>query len=129
MLKGVVTLRDELEGSDAEFRDILDYPDWLWFGIWDGIYLLDFLGCDSSRHYKEFGSITEQEAQSFGLDKLFTWFVIFGNRERIVDGLIGRGVENGTVYLITRRLVELLESDRRKMELIEDSTWTAASQR
>lgn len=46
----------------------------------------------------------EREAVSFDLEQLATWFVAFGNLERMAEGLIGEGAENGTVDLIARKL-------------------------
>lgn len=124
LFEGVIGLRDHLRVSYApEWHPAYEqeggvtavgfpvYPDWLWEGIWDGIYLLDFLGVDYRRHYEEFRFINEQEAGEFTLEQVVTWFVIFGNRERISEGLIGAGAQDGTIYLIANRLLELLQGE------------------
>ena len=142
LLEGVIELRDKLEGGYTatwhgaeEWNDgviALGYPkyeDWLWNGIWDGIYLFDFLGGDYSLHREEFRFITEREAQSFDLNQLHTWFVCFGSGERFGDGMVASGAEDGTVYLIAKRAVELIEQDRSLLRMINSSEWTKDSGR
>ncbi|WP_018017625.1 hypothetical protein [Corynebacterium capitovis] len=138
LYEGVVTLRDNLREpytpSWCRAQEQADgviavgyptYPDWLWSGIWDGIYLIEFFGADYFTYYDEFDFIEDpDEVKQFTLDKLYTWFVVFGNRERMSEGLIGNGAEQGTVFLIADRLIELLNSDRSAMSAIGTSNWT-----
>lgn len=47
----------------------------------------------------------------------------------MAEGLIGEGAEDGTVYLIARKLHDVITSDRRMMSAITGSDWTAERQR
>lgn len=140
LYEGVVRLRDNLrepynptwEAAREQVDGVIavgypTYPDWLWWGIWDGIYLIEFLGADYFKHYDEFAFIDDpDEVKQFTLDKLYRWFVIFGSRERLSEGLIGDGAKQGTVFLIADRLIELLNDDRSAMSAINTSNWTKA---
>lgn len=142
LLEGVEKLRDNLadgytpawhkaekQGDGVIALGFPTYPRWLWNGIWCGIHLTEFLGADWQRHRDDFRFITEREAESFDLEQLATWFVVFGNLERLAEGLIGEGAEDGTVYLIARKLSDVITSDRRMMSAIAGSDWTAERQR
>ncbi|SDS41131.1 hypothetical protein [Corynebacterium timonense] len=142
LLEGVEKLRGNLAGgyrpawreAEKQGNGVIalgfpTYPRWLWNGIWCGIYLTEFLGIDWQRHRDDFRFISEREAESFDLEQLATWFVVFGNRERMSEGLIGKGAEDGTLYLIARELYDVITSDRRMMSAIVGSDWTAERQR
>lgn len=85
------------------------YDDWLWHGIWAGIYLLnDRLGADFETHYGDVMVPGHPPIAMLGIDELASWFTVFGNRERICEGLIAGGVDDGTVKAMAERCLELV---------------------
>ncbi len=88
------------------------YDDWLWYGIWAGIYLLnDRLGADFETHYGDVMMPGHPPIGMLGLDELASWFTVFGNRERIWEGLIAQGVNDGTVKAMADRCLELVPAE------------------
>lgn len=87
----------------------VDYEDWLWTGIWSGITLLkDRMGADWEPHYGGFGPESVDVVPSAGPDELAAWFITYGNRERIFEGLISGGVDDGSILAMGRRCLELV---------------------
>lgn len=121
LLEGIRSLHDRLEqtvtiewlGDDKRPDGAItmpwpDYPDWLWYGIWDAITLLiDRLGVAPPQ-------TTTWEDDRAGIERaglselahLFRWY---GNGERICTGLVDEGATDGTLLAASKRLLELMD--------------------
>lgn len=100
-------------GKDEDGNTILgwiDDEDWLWDGIWDGIYLLDkHLSGDWKPHYDRLNDYSVETIPQASLGELTAWFILFGNRERIHGGLIASAVDDGTILALSKRFLELVD--------------------
>ncbi len=120
LLEGIRSLHDHLEqtvtidwlGDDKRPDGAItmpwpDYPDWLWYGIWDAITLLiDRLGVappQTTGWEDDRASIA-----TAGLSELAHLFRWYGNGERICTGLIDEGATDGTFLAASKRLLELM---------------------
>lgn len=121
LLDGIRALHDHLEqgvsiqwhGGDSTPEGFIeapwpDYPDWLWYGIWDAITLLiDRLGVapPQTTTWEDDRASIERAGLS-ELAHLFRWY---GNGERICTGLIDEGATDGTLLAASKRLLELMD--------------------
>ena len=120
---GVHKLHDRLAAGDQGYRWVrpgknedgvtvlgwIDYEDWLWGGIWDGIYLLNnYLNGDWKPHYDSLDDYPTETIPQASIGELTAWFILFGNRERIHEGLISSAVDDGTILALSKRFLELI---------------------
>lgn len=120
---GVHELHDRLAAGDRGYEWIaptenkdgvmmlgwVHYEDWLWYGIWDGIDLLaEHLHGDWKAYYEGMNSYPVDTIPQANIDELTAWFVLFGNRERIHEGLIASAVDDGTILAISKRFLGLV---------------------
>ena len=121
---GVRDLHDHLAAGDKGYEQVpghqqddglfvmgwIRHEDWLWHGIWDGINLLDtHLHGDWKPYYDHLNNDRVPLIPQATRDELTAWFILLGNRERIVEGLIASFVDSGAILKLTTRFFELVE--------------------
>lgn len=88
---GVRKLHDQLAAGNRGYRWVhpgkdddgvtilgwIDYEDWLWDGIWDGIYLLDkHLSGDWKPHYDRLNDYSVETIPQASVGELTAWFIL-----------------------------------------------------
>ena len=121
---GVRELHDQLAAGNQGYRLVppsknkdgvtalgwIDYEDWLWYGIWDGIDLLNnHLNGDWEPYYDGLDDFPTKKILQASIGELTAWFILFGNRERIDGGLISSAVDDGTILALSKRFLELVD--------------------
>lgn len=121
---GVRKLHDQLAAGNQGYRLVppsknkdgvtalgwIDYEDWLWYGIWDGIDLLNnHLNGNWEPYYDGLDDFPIETIPQASIGELTAWFILFGNRERIDGGLISSAVDDGTILALSKRFLELVD--------------------
>ncbi len=121
---GVRELHDQLAAGNQGYRLVppsknkdgvttlgwINYEDWLWDGIWDGIDLLkNNLNGDWEPYYDGLDDFPTETILQASIGELTAWFILFGNRERIDEGLISSAVDDGTILALSKRFLELVD--------------------
>ncbi|NLW14279.1 MAG: hypothetical protein GX037_07070 [Trueperella sp.] len=108
--QGYRRVHPDKNGDDGTSLGWIHYEDWLWYGIWDGIYLLDkHLNGDWEPHYDRLNEYPIETIPQASVGELTAWFILFGNRERIYEGLISNAVDDGTILALSKRFLELID--------------------
>ncbi|WP_291313817.1 DUF6508 domain-containing protein [Corynebacterium sp. UBA2622] len=96
------------------------YPDWLWDGVWCGIYLAEHLGAAWERieGYEHIEDLRTVSTLDFG--DVYSWFTAYGCKERLCDGYLAKGAENGALLALAERYVAIVEGTREYVSAIEE---------
>jgi|GEM_PF-2173669 len=135
LLDGVRYLRDELRrgyrpnyvpAEEPEDGPItlgwIKYPEWLFQGIWCGIFLAEFLGAEWTRiegydHVEDLRSVA-----FYSFEEVYAWLAAYGSKERLCDGYIDEGARNGAILALAERYVQIIESNPPYIRVIEDGS-------